>query len=153
MPGQQSEDGRPDEPHELEGTGPEGPGTAVAADEARVTDAMPTADGAANADQVHESGVAPKSKKKRKNKTVTPPDGTLGSAKAIETVFRNAIRAELDLIALEATKANIMISLNGFIISALMISGALLFNSSPLGFHAHVHNERQQVIRQPGNSR
>lgn len=45
-------------------------------------------------------------------------------------MFRNAIRTELDLIQLAATKANIMISLNGFIISALMISGALLFNSA-----------------------
>ena len=46
-------------------------------------------------------------------------------------MFRNAYRAELDTIALAATKANIMISLNGFIISALMISGAFIFASSP----------------------
>lgn len=45
-------------------------------------------------------------------------------------MFRNAIRAELDIIQLAATKANIMISLNGLIISALMISGAFIFNSS-----------------------
>lgn len=62
----------------------------------------------------------------------TVPSRKLGSAKAVETMFRNAVRAELDLIALAATKANIMISLNGFIISALMISGAFLFNSSPV---------------------
>lgn len=55
----------------------------------------------------------------------------LGTAKAVETLFRNAYRAELDIIALAATKANIMISLNGFIISALMISGAFIFASSP----------------------
>ncbi|WP_371225221.1 Pycsar system effector family protein [Roseovarius sp. 2305UL8-3] len=55
----------------------------------------------------------------------------LGSAKAVDTMFRNAYRAELDTIALAATKANIMISLNGFIISALMISGAFIFASSP----------------------
>lgn len=55
----------------------------------------------------------------------------LGSAKAVDTMFRNAILAELDIIALAATKANIMISLNGFIISALMISGAFIFSSSP----------------------
>jgi len=54
-----------------------------------------------------------------------------GSAKGIETMFRNACRAELDLIALAATKANIMISLNGLIISALIISGAFIFASSP----------------------
>lgn len=54
----------------------------------------------------------------------------LGSAKAVETMFRNAVRAELDIIALAATKANIMISLNGLIISALMISGAFIFTST-----------------------
>lgn len=54
----------------------------------------------------------------------------LGTAKAVETMFRNSIRAELDIIQLAATKANIMISLNGLIISALMISGAFIFNSS-----------------------
>lgn len=51
----------------------------------------------------------------------------LGTSKAVETMFRNATRAELELIALAATKANIMISLNGLIISALMISGAFIF--------------------------
>ena len=55
----------------------------------------------------------------------------LGSAKAVDTMFRNAYRAELDIIALAATKANIMISLNAFIISALMISGSFIFASSP----------------------
>ncbi len=54
----------------------------------------------------------------------------LGTSKAVETLFRNAIRADLDIIALAATKANIMISLNGLIISALMISGAFIFASS-----------------------
>ena len=53
-----------------------------------------------------------------------------GSAKAVETMFRNAIRSELEIIALAATKANIMISLNGLIISALMISGAFIFAST-----------------------
>lgn len=69
----------------------------------------------------------PRKKKKRDEADAAP----LGTSKAVETMFRNAIRGELDIIALAATKANIMISLNGFIISALMISGAFLFNSSP----------------------
>ncbi|MDO5500769.1 MAG: DUF5706 domain-containing protein, partial [Propionibacteriaceae bacterium] len=75
---------------------------------------------------------APEKKKKKKKDGGGPPPGAppLGSAKAVETMFRNAIRAELDMISLAATKANIMISLNGFIISALMISGAFLFNSN-----------------------
>ena len=54
----------------------------------------------------------------------------LGTSKAVETMFRNAVRAEMDLIALAATKANIMISMNGLIISALMISGAFIFANS-----------------------
>ena len=56
-----------------------------------------------------------------------PKEKQLGSSKAVETMFRNATRSELELIALAATKANIMISLNGLIISALMISGAFIF--------------------------
>ena len=63
----------------------------------------------------------------KKNKKNKQP----GSEKAIETMFRNAYRAELDIISLAAMKANIMISLNGFIISALMISGAFLIAGSP----------------------
>ncbi len=59
-----------------------------------------------------------------------PKEKPLGSSKAVETMFRNATRAELELIALAATKANIMISLNGLIISALMISGAFIFSST-----------------------
>lgn len=75
---------------------------------------------AAGIDSVPDPDTAPKARTK-------PP----GSEKAVETMFRNSYRAELDTIALAAMKANIMISLNGFIISALMISGAFIFASSP----------------------
>jgi len=61
-----------------------------------------------------------------------PEKKKIGSAKGVETLFRNAYRAELDLLALAATKANIMISLNGFIVSALMISGGFIYASTPL---------------------
>ncbi len=67
----------------------------------------------------------------KKDKKKDKADQGPGSAKGIETMFRNACRSELDLIALAATKANIMISLNGLIISALIISGAFIFASSP----------------------
>ena len=77
-------------------------------------------------DQVSNTGSKPAKKKNAKKK-----DKKLGSAKGIETMFRNAYRAELDMISLAAMKANIMISLNGFIISALMISGAFLIVASP----------------------
>lgn len=85
----------------------------------------------------HAEGTAPgpdtpTAAPKKRTKNGADDDGKpLGTSKAVETMFRNAVRAELDIIALAATKANIMISLNGFIISALMISGAFLFNSSP----------------------
>lgn len=66
-----------------------------------------------------------KQKKKKKNKTP-------GSAKGIETMFRNAYRTQLDFISLAATKANIMISLNGFIVSVLLVSGGFFYNSVPI---------------------
>lgn len=88
--------------------------------------------------EADESAAAKAGKKAKTKAKARPPaeeavekEAPLGTSKAVETMFRNAIRVELDLIALAATKANIMISLNGFIISALMISGAFLFASSP----------------------
>ena len=69
-------------------------------------------------------------KKKNKAEDLNAPD-LLGTNKGVETMFRNAVRSEMELLALAATKANIMISLNGFIVSALMISGAFIFSSSP----------------------
>ena len=65
-------------------------------------------------------------KKKNKAEDLNASD-LLGTNKGVETMFRNAVRSEMELLALAATKANIMISLNGFIVSALMISGAFIF--------------------------
>ena len=86
---------------------------------------------AAPAISVPERSRAAKKKKSKDKKKNKGGDKPLGTAKSIETMFRNAYRAELDIISLAAMKANIMISLNGFIISALMISGAFLFAASP----------------------
>lgn len=68
-----------------------------------------------------------KEKKKRKKKKRK----TSASSKSVETMFRNAYRAQLDMIALAATKANIMISLNGVIVSILMVTGGFIFANSP----------------------
>lgn len=68
----------------------------------------------------------PKSKKKKKKKKKTS-----ASAKSVETMFRNAYRAQLDMIALAATKANIMISLNGVIVSILMVTGGFIYANTP----------------------
>lgn len=95
-------------------------------------------------DELPNKNLIKKKKKKKKDKpelvaplaikldkaVETEAKPLLGTSKAVETMFRNALRTELDLIALAATKANIMISLNGIIISALMISGAFIFVSS-----------------------
>ena len=67
--------------------------------------------------------------RKKKTKSETGP---VGSARGIESMFRNAYRAQLDMIALAATKANIMISLNGFLVSILFVSGAYLLDAEPL---------------------
>lgn len=66
----------------------------------------------------------PKKKKKKKRK--------ISGEKGLETMFRNAYRAQLDMIALAATKANIMISLNGFIMSILLVAGEYIFTNAPL---------------------
>jgi hypothetical protein len=65
-------------------------------------------------------------KKKKKKKKI------LGSSRGIETIFRTAYRAQLDLTALAATKANIMISLNGLILSVLTLSGPFVLVAEPM---------------------
>ncbi len=52
-------------------------------------------------------------KKKKKDKG-------LGSSRGIETMFRTSYRVHQDLVSLADTKANIMISVNGFIIAITM---------------------------------
>lgn len=78
----------------------------------------------------HERPVvqAKKAKKSKKKKRNSAP----GSSRGIETMFRNAYRSKLDLTALAATKANIMISLNGLILSVLTLSGPFVLVAEPL---------------------
>ncbi len=47
----------------------------------------------------------------------------IDSRRGIDSLLRNAYRAQLDMLSLAAVKANIMISLNGLLISMLIISG------------------------------
>lgn len=107
------DDARPEPVETVDTDGPEGTGEVM---DAAGSEAGDSGDGDSRPDEAGDSAVTPKK---------------LGTSKAVETMFKNAYRAELDTIALAATKANIMISLNGFIISALMISGAFIFASSP----------------------
>ena len=71
-------------------------------------------------------------KKKKASRPRRRKSDKSGSSKGIETMFRSAYRSQLDLIALAATKANIMISLNGFIVSVLMVSGAFIYATVPV---------------------
>ena len=75
------------------------------------------------ADAAQEKKVKKKNKKSKKE---------LGSTRGIETMYRSAYRAQLDLTALAATKANIMISLNGLILSVLTLSGPFVLVAEPM---------------------
>lgn len=57
---------------------------------------------------------------------------SLGTSRGIESMFRNSYRAQLDMLALAATKANIMISLNGLLVSILLISGTYFLTAEPM---------------------
>lgn len=73
-----------------------------------------------------------KVKRKNKSKNKSEQQAQIGSRRGVETLFRNSYRAHLDLIALAATKANIMISINGLILSFLFISEAFVMSEQPL---------------------
>lgn len=82
---------------------------------------------------VKEELVKDKKKGKKKNKNKREKrNSEIGGRRGVETLFRNAYRAHLDLISLAATKANIMISINGLILSFLFISEAFVMSAEPL---------------------
>ena len=68
----------------------------------------------------------------RKNKKDKAKRSAIGSARGIETMFRTSYQAQLDMIALATTKSNVMISLNGVLISVLLLSAAYLINTMPM---------------------
>lgn len=57
--------------------------------------------------------------------------GGLGSSRGIETLFRTQYRVNMDLSALADTKSNIMISINGIIISIILASIAPKIDANP----------------------
>ncbi len=61
-------------------------------------------------------------KKAKKKKDKDDKDKGLGSSRGIETMFRTTYRVHMDLTSLADTKANIMISINGLIMSILIAS-------------------------------
>ena len=67
-------------------------------------------------DEQADEKLVDKPKKKKKKKT----KNGLGSGRGIETMFRSTYRAHLDLTSLADSKANIMISINGLILSIIL---------------------------------
>ena len=65
----------------------------------------------------------PAKKGKSKKKSKSSKKGKFSARRGIDSLLRNAYRAQLDMLSLAAVKANIMISLNGLLISMLIISG------------------------------
>ncbi len=74
-----------------------------------------------------DSAVVPKKKKKKKKKT---KDSGIGSSRGVETMFKSAYRVHMDLTALADSKANIMISINGLILSIILASIAPKIDSN-----------------------
>ncbi len=54
-----------------------------------------------------------------------------GTARGIETMFRSAYRVQMDLTGLADNKANMMISINGIIISIIIASVAPKLDTNP----------------------
>ncbi|MEM9996220.1 MAG: Pycsar system effector family protein [Bacteroidota bacterium] len=82
-----------------------------------MADPTPSSDHAASSPPTSESSGASSSAKKRRSKK------KFGSRKrGISDMFRSLYRVQMDLSALADTKANIMISINGIIVSILLAS-------------------------------
>ena len=75
--------------------------------------------------ETEEAAPRPKKKKKKKKK------GRFGSDRGIETMFRTSYRTHLDLSALADTKANIMISINGIVMSIILASISPKIDANP----------------------
>lgn len=72
-----------------------------------------------------------KNKKNKKNKKDKIELGEKGSIRGIETLFRGSCHTQLALTALADNKANIMISINGFILSIIIASSGIILDFSP----------------------
>jgi hypothetical protein len=69
--------------------------------------------------------------KKEKRKRKAAKAESLGTSRGIETMFRTSYRTHMDLSSIADTKANIMISVNGIIISILLASISPKIDANP----------------------
>jgi hypothetical protein len=70
-------------------------------------------------------------KKKTGKKHGKKSDKALGSRRGIETMFRSAYRVQMDLTSLADNKANMMMSINGIIISIIIAAVAPKLDANP----------------------
>jgi hypothetical protein len=70
-------------------------------------------------------------KKKTVKKHGKKSDKALGSRRGIETMFRSAYRVQMDLTSLADNKANMMMSINGIIISIIIAAVAPKLDANP----------------------
>ena len=82
-------------------------------------------------EELEEAQQLERLKKLRKKLAKQQEKELLGTSRGIETMFRNASRANYQLIAFADNKASIMITVNGFILSVLMASIGSTFNQTP----------------------
>ncbi len=80
------------------------------------------------------AGDQKKGRKKKKKKVKRAKEAVMpasGSVRGIETMFRTSYRTNMDLSSLADTKANIMISINGIIISIILASISPKIDANP----------------------
>ena len=82
-------------------------------------------------DEQHARQVEKLEKLRKKMAKMKKKESLLGTSRGIETMFRNASRANYQLIAFADNKASIMITVNGFILSVLMASIGSTYNQTP----------------------
>ena len=84
-----------------------------------------------NPEQPVAKGAVVREKKKQQKKKKNKKSEGLGSSRGIETMFRTSYRTNMDLSGLADAKANIMISINGIIISIILASISPKIDANP----------------------
>jgi hypothetical protein len=77
------------------------------------------------------SGDTTTAKKQKAKRQKEKLSDALGTNRGIETMFRSAYRVQMDLTGLADNKANMMISINGIIISIIIASVAPKLDANP----------------------
>ncbi len=81
--------------------------------------------------EADEPADVPSDKLARKKEQSKKLNKALGTNRGIETMFRSAYRVQMDLTSLADNKANMMISINGIIISIIIASVAPKLDANP----------------------